>query len=91
MHRNSGATRIVVQWGILAILYYVLVIRSFKHVLRIYNPERAWHVFLPFIVLFLSGFSQSIYQYPFFMGLMFLEFIPEQVDETEETELAVEQ
>ncbi len=91
MHRNSGATRIVVQWGILAILYYLLVIRSFKHVLRIYNPEKAWHVFLPFIVLFLSGFSQSIYQYPFFMGLMFLEFIPEHVDEIEETELAVEQ
>lgn len=90
MHRNSGATRIIVQWGILAFFYYFLVIRSFKHVLRIYNPEKAWHVFLPFIVLFLSGFSQSIYQYPFFMGLMFLEFIPGQVDDLVEPNLSID-
>lgn len=90
MHRNSGITRIIVQWGILSILYYILVIRSFKHIIRIYNPVRPWHVFLPFIVLFLSGFSQSIFQYPFFLGLMFLEFIPSNSENNVESNLVVE-
>ena len=90
MHRNSGTTRIIVQWGILSLLYYVLVVRSFKHVIRIYNPVRPWHVFLPFIVLFLSGFSQSIFQYPFFLGLMFLEFIPGNLENESEDNLVLE-
>jgi hypothetical protein len=76
MHRNSGVTRIVVQWGILSLLYYFLVIKSFKHVIKIHAPSRPITAALPFFVLFLSGFSQSIFQYPLFIGLMFLQFLP---------------
>ena len=76
MHRNSGVTRIVVQWGILSLLYYFLVIKSFRHVIKIYAPSRPITAALPFFVLFLSGFSQSIFQYPLFIGLMFLQFLP---------------
>jgi hypothetical protein len=38
----------------------------------------------------MSGFSQAIYQYPFFSGLMFLEFIPERVDELVEHNFSTE-
>jgi hypothetical protein len=81
MHRNSGVTRIIVQWGILAILYYFLVFKSFRHVIKIYSPRLPITAALPFFVLLLSGFSQSIFQYPFFFGLMFLQFLPNDEEE----------
>lgn len=75
MHRNSGVTRIVVQWGILALLYYILVFRGFRNIIQVYNANHQYGAFFPFIVLFLSGFSQPIFQYPLFMGLIFFQLI----------------
>jgi hypothetical protein len=75
MHRNSGVTRIIVQWGILSLLYYILVYRGFRNILQVHKAADKFSAFFPFIVLFLSGFSQPIFQYPFFMGLIFFQLI----------------
>jgi hypothetical protein len=89
MHRNSGVTRIVVQWGILSLLYYVLVFRGFRNIVNVYSSSDKYSPIFLFIVLLLSGFSQSIFQYSFFMGLIFFQLIGNQHEypENEENKL----
>lgn len=75
MHRNNALTKVFVQWGILAFLYLFYIYRGFKKICMIYRNElKIAPVFL-FVVLLLNAFSQPIFQYPFFFGLMFLQFI----------------
>jgi hypothetical protein len=83
MHRNSGVTRIVVQWGILSLLYYILVFRGFRNIINVYSSSDKYSPIFLFIVLILSGFSQSIFQYSFFMGLIFLQIIGKQHEHSE--------
>lgn len=72
MHRNNGLTRLVATWGILAYLYVLIVLIGLRKLAATVNPKRPLSPVLPFLVLLISGFSQTIFQYPFFMGLVFL-------------------
>lgn len=79
MHRNNGATRIFVQWGVLAIFYLFNVYKGFNKISSLYDNKLFIPGYFILIVLMLNAFSQSIFQYPFFYGLMFLQLINNQL------------
>jgi hypothetical protein len=72
MHRNNGLTRLIATWGIIGYIYLIFVFVGFRKLALALNPSKPLSPVLPFLVLLISGFSQTIFQYPFFMGLVFL-------------------
>lgn len=72
MHRNNGLTRVIATWGLLGYLYLMMVFFGLRKLATALNPKKPLSPILPFLVLLISGFSQTIFQYPFFMGLVFL-------------------
>lgn len=75
MHRNNGFTKLFVQWGMLALLYLYQILISFYTVCKSFISSYRVATLVSFIVLLLGASSQGIFQYPLFMGLMFLQFI----------------
>lgn len=72
MHRNNGLTRLIATWGIIGYLYLLFVFIGLTKLASALNPKKPLSPVLPFLVLLISGFSQTIFQYPFFMGLVIL-------------------
>jgi hypothetical protein len=72
MHRNNGLTRLIATWGIIGYIYLIFVFIGLRRLAFALNPQKPLSPLLPFLVLLISGFSQTIFQYPFFMGLVFL-------------------
>lgn len=75
MHRNNGLTRVFVQWGLLALVYLYNIKKSFSNICKQYPNNLKITSFTIFFVILFNGFSQNIFQYTFFYGLMFLQFI----------------
>lgn len=76
MHRNNGLTSFFVTWGIiLGLLYFSLYYISLRNVTRFYRRNERFIPLVAFLIIILSGFSQGIFQYPFFHALMFLGFV----------------
>ena len=73
-HRNNGLTRIFVQYGVFALVILYMIMKSMRNITYMYIRDK-YYFLLPFTVILLSSFSQNIFQYPFFMGLMFMQFI----------------
>jgi hypothetical protein len=73
-HRNNGITAFITQWGIvLFIFYFYNYFKSISIICKYYNvDDKVSSVFL--IAILLLGFSQGLFQYPFFHSLMFLQF-----------------
>lgn len=74
MHRNNGITNFITQWGlILFVFYFYNYKKSGDNICAYFDSNKNLSiVFL--ISILLSGFSQGIFQYPFFHSLMFLQF-----------------
>jgi hypothetical protein len=73
MHRNNGITNFVTQWGvILFVIYFYNYKRSAKKICIYYKSnENLSFIFL--ISMILLGFSQGLFQYPFFHAIIFLQ------------------
>lgn len=70
MHRNNGLTKLFVQWGLLGIVFLYLTFKGTQGV-SIFFTKNIYYSYILMAVIILNGFSQSIFQYTFFMGLMF--------------------
>lgn len=73
MHRNNGFTKLFVTWGVLAIYILYRFRKSCVNIGFYYNLLNGGQI-LFFIILVLS-FTQTIYQYPFFLGIAFWSII----------------
>lgn len=77
MHRNNGLTKLLVQWGLPFGFYFLYLIkRGFNSWAKIYE-SKSITVWIVYGSLLISGFSQGIFQYPFFMSFLFMKFIDE--------------
>lgn len=75
MHRNNGLTKLFVQWGlILSLIFLIQIYRSIVKLNYMYGNKHSYAIIL-FISLLMSSFSQGIFQYPFFMGFIFIQYI----------------
>ncbi|MEO6904084.1 MAG: hypothetical protein ABI315_13180 [Bacteroidia bacterium] len=71
-HRNNGATDLLATYGIfLTVFCFYYYFKAFKAIC-IYSNFNQGFAFYAFIILFLLGFSQGIFQYAFFKSLLFL-------------------
>jgi hypothetical protein len=74
MHRNNGVMNFITQWGIILFLFYFInYTSSFKKMCIFFNRNIVFAAVL-LISILLLGFSQTLFQYPFFHSLMFLQF-----------------
>ena len=73
MHRNNGVTGLLTQYGlIIFIVYFLFYYLSFVRLTRIYGATMNFAaVFLTMILI--MGFTQRVFAFPFFLGLMFLQ------------------
>ncbi|HET6225848.1 MAG TPA: hypothetical protein VFF27_06185 [Bacteroidia bacterium] len=74
-HRNNGLTALLASYGI--VIFLVLLGNYYKSLTTLcaahsFNKSFA---FFSFIVILLLGFSQTIFQYPFFYSLMFIHLM----------------
>jgi len=74
LHRNNGLTKIFVQWGILAVLYLYFIFKSFKY-LKTKIFKSVYSPWFPFLAILMLGFSQNIFRFSFFYGLMLWQYI----------------
>jgi hypothetical protein len=76
MHRNNGITNFLVQWGILlTILYFFLYYKSMRNYIIFLKSRNKYSAIVGFIIILLCGFSQGIFQYPFFHAFIFLGLV----------------
>ncbi|MCB0395334.1 MAG: hypothetical protein KDD36_01695 [Flavobacteriales bacterium] len=74
-HRNNGLSDLLATYGIFVFVVVLLnYYRTFK-VLCLANDFNKTFALLAFAVVLLLGFSQSIFQYPFFLSLMFIHYM----------------
>jgi hypothetical protein len=74
-HRNNGLTALLASYGI--VIFFVLLYnyyRSLKELCIAKSFNTQFAVF-SFVVILLLGFSQTIFQYPFFYSLMFIHLM----------------
>ncbi|RPI66250.1 MAG: hypothetical protein EHM47_17110 [Ignavibacteriales bacterium] len=74
MHRNNGITNFITRWGlIISFVFFGCYKLSANKIVSYYSANKlfSW-VFL--ITMLLLGFSQGLFQYPFFYSLAFLQF-----------------
>lgn len=69
MHKNNGFTKLFVTWGIAAIYILYRFRKSFFHISNYYSVANGGQI-LFFIFIILSS-SQTVFQYPFFLGMAF--------------------
>lgn len=79
-HRNNGLSDLLATYGIF--VFIVLLYNYYKtlKVLCLANSFNKNFAILSFIVFLIMGFSQSIFQYPFFLGIMFIHLMFEKKD-----------
>jgi membrane-associated HD superfamily phosphohydrolase len=72
MHRNNGLTKLIVNYGfIIFIIYMLRVYKSMIYLCKLNNQRKLLGLFL-FISIIELGFSQSIFNYPVFYLFLFL-------------------
>lgn len=74
-HRNNGLTGLLASYGI--VIFFVLLgnyYKSLKVLCTAYSFNKSF-AFFSFIVILLLGFSQTIFQYPFFYSIMFIHLM----------------
>jgi hypothetical protein len=74
-HRNNGLTALLASYGV--VIFFVLLYnyyRSLKELCIAKSFNTQFAVF-SFVVILLLGFSQTIFQYPFFYSLMFIHLM----------------
>jgi hypothetical protein len=74
-HRNNGLTNALATYGIVA--FITLLYNYYKSLQRMclhYSFTSTFAIFL-FVVFMMLGFGQSIFQYPFFMSIMFIHLV----------------
>jgi len=74
MHRNNGITNFVTQWGIIIFVIYFYNYKKSADSICIYYKSNKSLSFIFLISMILLGFSQGLFQYPFFHALIFLQF-----------------
>jgi hypothetical protein len=74
-HRNNGLTALLASYGI--VIFFVLLINYYKSLktLCIAHSFNKSFALFSFVVILLLGFSQTIFQYPFFYSLMFIHLM----------------
>lgn len=74
-HRNNGLTAVLASYGI--IIFFVLFYNYYKSLrqLCIAKSFNTQFALFSFIIILLLGFSQTIFQYPFFYSLMFIHLM----------------
>lgn len=71
-HRNNGVTDLFATYGIfLATFCFYYYYKAFKSICSYYQFNLSF-AFAAIIIFLLLGFSQGIFQYPFFKSLLFL-------------------
>jgi hypothetical protein len=74
MHRNNGVTGFMTEWGLLLfVLYFANYKKSANYICSYFNSNAKLAIIFLISVLLL-GFSEGLFQYPFFHSLMFLQF-----------------
>jgi len=74
-HRNNGLTALLASYGI--VIFCVLLgnyYKTLKTLCKAHSFNKSFALF-SFIVILLLGFSQTIFQYPFFYSLMFIHLM----------------
>jgi hypothetical protein len=74
-HRNCGLTAVLATYGIFVFIYFFYnYYKTLKTVCiaNHFNPKFAGY---SFIVIWVLGFSQTVFQYPFFYSLMFVHLV----------------
>jgi len=69
MHRNNGLTKLMVNYGILIFLFFIFQIYNTFYLLS--KPDKM-SAFIIFLALLISGFSQTIFNYPLLYAFLFL-------------------
>ena len=71
-HRNNGTTNLLVEFGFFgfAAFFYFMYL-SFARLCKVYRYKIQFAIIFTFIIIAL-GFSQKIFQKPFFIGLSFM-------------------
>jgi hypothetical protein len=82
MHRNNNVTKIFVQWGLIAFFYLFFIYKGMIIICKNSSNKLKIKPIFIFTILIVNAFSQSIFQYPFFYGLMFIQFIDFKLSET---------
>jgi hypothetical protein len=74
-HRNNGLTALLASYG--TIIFIVLFYNYYKSLkaLCIAKSFNTQFAVFSFVVILLLGFSQTIFQYPFFYSLMFIHLM----------------
>lgn len=74
-HRNNGLTGLLASYGI---IIFCMLLYNYYKTLKVLCVENDFHkhfAIFAFIVILLLGFSQTIFQYPFFYSIMFIHYI----------------
>lgn len=86
--RNCGDTALIVQWGIpFFILYFALILYSFKKICLKYNLSNVIYPYLFSFFFLILGFSEVFFELPFFHCFLFLGFA---IDTTQKNKLIYE-
>jgi hypothetical protein len=74
-HRNNGLTALLATYGV--VVFIVLLYNYYKSLkyLCIAKSFNTQFAVFSFVVILLLGFSQTIFQYPFFYSLMFIHLM----------------
>ncbi|OQA01361.1 MAG: hypothetical protein BWY70_00410 [Bacteroidetes bacterium ADurb.Bin408] len=73
-HRNNGVSKIIVYYGIIFVIYYFyLFYRTFGKIVTYYESD--YKPFFCLLIVLILGFSQIIFQFPFFLSFPFLEYV----------------
>jgi hypothetical protein len=74
-HRNNGLTGLLASYGI--VVFFVLLLNYYKSLkqLCIAKSFNTQFAVFSFVVILLLGFSQTIFQYPFFYSIMFIHLM----------------
>ncbi|OEK06775.1 hypothetical protein BFP71_03690 [Roseivirga misakiensis] len=72
-HRNNGITGFLATYGIpMFLIYFFYLFKSMRKVCDYFKVKSRHLVWLPFLGIFVMGFSQGVFTRPFFYALIFI-------------------
>jgi hypothetical protein len=74
MHRNNGITNFMTEWGLIIFVFYFANYKKSSDNICMYFQSNKYLSVVFLIIIWLSGFSEAIFQYTFFHSMMFLQF-----------------
>jgi hypothetical protein len=75
MHRNNGLTNLFTRWGLILGFFFLWnYYKAFRNIATSYNLNRNF-IWIALVSIMLSAFSQTIFRFSFFMGLMLLQYV----------------